>query len=118
VSAGAGGALRGSWGAWVSVVAENSGDVRTRRSTARAELTGRDHDAEREKRGARAMAQRLAERARETEREEGRARAKKLAPIGRPQRAESERERERERERAGEKAAATCQAVRARGRAA
>jgi hypothetical protein len=28
VSAGAGGALRGSWGAWVSVVAENSGDVR------------------------------------------------------------------------------------------
>jgi hypothetical protein len=28
VSAGASGALRGSWGAWVGVVAENSSDVR------------------------------------------------------------------------------------------
>jgi hypothetical protein len=28
VSAGAGRALRGSWGVWVGVVAENSGDVR------------------------------------------------------------------------------------------
>jgi hypothetical protein len=27
VSAGAGGALRGSWGAWVGIVAENFGDV-------------------------------------------------------------------------------------------
>jgi hypothetical protein len=27
VSAGAGGALRGRWGAWVGVMAENSGDV-------------------------------------------------------------------------------------------
>jgi hypothetical protein len=49
--------------------------VRTRRSTARAELIGRVHGAEREKRGARATTQRLAERAREIEREEGRARA-------------------------------------------
>jgi hypothetical protein len=80
--------------------------VRTCRSTARAgraELTGRVHDAERErKKGARATAQRLAEWARETEREEGRARAKQLAPTGRPQWAESERERER----GGEKVAA------------
>jgi hypothetical protein len=58
--------------------------VRTCRSTARVELIGRVHDAEREKRGARATDQRLAERARETEREEGGARAKQLAPTGRP----------------------------------
>jgi hypothetical protein len=47
--------------------------VRTRRSMAgagRAELIGRVHGVEREKRGAQAMAQRLAERAREIEREE------------------------------------------------
>jgi hypothetical protein len=90
--------------------------VRTRRSTARAELIGRVHgvEREREKRGAWAMAQRLAERAREIEREEGCARAKQLASIGRPQRAESERERAR----AGEKAAADrwIPHVRRRGR--
>ena len=47
--------------------------VPTRRSmagTGRAELIGRVHGVEREKRGAQAMAQRLAERAREIEREE------------------------------------------------
>jgi hypothetical protein len=76
--------------------------VRARRSTAkavRAELIGRVHGAEREKRGARAKAQRLAERAHETEREEGRSwgeatGADMLAPACRG----------RERERAGEKA--------------
>jgi hypothetical protein len=44
VSAGAGGAQKGSWGAWAGVVAEDSGDVRERWSTAgagRSELTGR-----------------------------------------------------------------------------
>jgi hypothetical protein len=78
--------------------------VRTRRSTAdagRAELTGRVHDAERERKGAHgAMAQRLAARAREVEREEGRGGGnnwrRQVGPSG---------QRARERERAREKAA-------------
>jgi hypothetical protein len=44
VSAGAGGAQKGSLGAWAGVVAEDSGDVRERWSTTgagRSELTGR-----------------------------------------------------------------------------
>jgi hypothetical protein len=56
VSAGTGGAQKGSWGAWAGVVAENSSDVRARWSTAGAgwaELTGEAHSAERERTGAR-----------------------------------------------------------------
>jgi hypothetical protein len=63
--------------------------VRARWSTAgagRAELTGKAHSVERERRGARATAQHLAERARETEKEEGRAGeatgADMSAPLG------------------------------------
>jgi hypothetical protein len=52
VSAGAGGAQKGSWGAWAFIMAENSGDMRecARWSTAsagRAELTGEAHGTER-----------------------------------------------------------------------
>jgi hypothetical protein len=57
VSAGAGGAQKGSWGTWAGVVAKNSGDVRTRWSTmgaGRAELTGKAHSAERERERGRA----------------------------------------------------------------
>jgi hypothetical protein len=99
VSVGAGGAQKGSWAAWADVVAEDSGDVRARWSTAgagRAKLTGDVYNAMRERERARgATARRLAKWDSKAEREEGRTceetSADSLAPLG------SERERERER---------------------
>jgi hypothetical protein len=74
--------------------------VSTRRSTAgtgRADVTGRLHGAERERRGTRgATAQQLANRAREAEREEKRAGedtgANRSAPVGRERGGARERE--------------------------
>jgi hypothetical protein len=76
------------WASWPRIPATcASAHAPVHGGMGRAELSGRVHGAEREKRGAWAMAHHLVERARETEREEGRARAKQLAPTGRPQRA-------------------------------
>ena len=75
MSAGAGGAQKGSWGEWAGIVAEDSGDVRADWSTAgvgRAELTGEAHGTEREDGRAGATTQRLAKWVRKAEREEGR----------------------------------------------
>jgi hypothetical protein len=74
--------------------------VHTRRSTARAgraELTGKVHSVEREKRGARGNGSATSEPG-PRGRERKSARAKKLAPTGRPHWAASEREGARERE--------------------
>jgi hypothetical protein len=91
VSAGTGGGSKGA-GVWAERRGQGSRQrarVRARWSTPdarRAELTWKAHDTERERRGARAMAQRPAERARETEKEEGRAGeatgTDKSAPLG------------------------------------
>jgi hypothetical protein len=76
-SAGTGGALRGSWGTWVGVVAENSGDVRecARAGPRRGREGGIDREGprrrEREKRGVRATAQCLEARACEAEGKRG-----------------------------------------------
>jgi hypothetical protein len=92
--------------------------VRTRWSTAstgRAELTGRVHGTQREKRDARGNNSAPSEPG-PRDRERRGARVKKLAPTSRPQWTESERERAR----TGEKAAADRRdpPVRRRGRAA
>jgi hypothetical protein len=90
VSAGMGGGSKGA-GAWAERRGRGSrrhARVRACWSTAgarRAELTGKAHSVETERRGVRATAQRLAERARKTEKEEGRAGeaigADKSAPL-------------------------------------
>jgi hypothetical protein len=98
---GTGGALRRELGTWAGVVAEKSGDVRTRRSTARAgkaKLKRQAHSVEREKGTRGGNGSTLANWARETERERGSARVKKTG-TNRSAPLDSEREREGARER-------------------
>jgi hypothetical protein len=122
VSVGAGGALRGSWGEWVGVVAKNFGDVREcTRAGPRRVRGGWNWQggfmAQRERKRAHgcngSVPGSLGPRHRAGR---GARRGKQLAPTGWPQWAESERERER----AGEKAAADrwIPPVRRRGRVA
>jgi hypothetical protein len=121
MSAGEGGAQKGSSGAWAGVVAENFGDVRecARWSTAsvgRAKLTGKAHGAERERgRAHGAMARRLANRAREAEREDGRVGEgnwrRQLGPTGQREREGCGADRRRQ-------AGSACQERQACGRAA